>query len=339
MKRITYISRLANALSVDDIETIGKVSGHNNRLHGITGLLVYFDRLFFQIIEGPDEKVDHLFDKIGQDPRHQDILRLKTEYEVTERLFPVWTMKTFNLDHDLDELARPIKILLQAVTESHAVIEHYTQPSVLKIVNQGMNPLVVAPALVDKIVLFIDIVSYSTLSERLDFKEMLLILNTYFEICSRIILNVGGEVNKFLGDGLMAYFDVEQADDAIQVCLDIMQELQDLRGQAPPSSPLRLLHAGFGLDQGPVIEGNMGSRYKMDFTIIGDTVNTASRLEGLTRELDCSLILSESVKNSTQQLWAFVDLGKYHLKGKEMSAVIYSIAHPLLNAGTFLHSP
>ncbi len=240
-------------------------------------------------------------------------------------------MKIINLDNNVDELIRPIKILLQSITESHTIIEQYTQPSVLKILNKGINPLFVPPTPVKKIILFADIVSYSTISERMTIEDVFLILNTYFEICSRIILSKGGEVNKFLGDGLMAYFKVEQADDSIQACLDIMAELKKLRSSSAPHSPLRLLNSGFGLAQGKVIEGNMGSSFKTDYTIIGDAVNTASRLEELTREVNRSLVLSESLKRSTKKPWIFVNLGKYSLKGKEKYTKVYSIDHELVN--------
>ena len=193
---------LTNPLSIGEIHKIGAISSQNNQQMNITGLLVYFEKLFFQIIEGNDPQVDQLFIKIGKDPRHEDIVRLKTDYDIDQRLFPTWSMKTINLDDNVDELVRPIKILLQAVTESHTIIEQYTQPTILKILDKGINPLVVTPTRVDKIILFSDIVSYSSISERSSIEDVFLILNTYFEVCSRIILSKGGEVNKFLGDGL-----------------------------------------------------------------------------------------------------------------------------------------
>lgn len=331
MKRIIYISRLTDSLSIAEIERIGIISRENNKVVNITGLLVYFEKLFFQIIEGNEEKVDQLFVKIGRDPRHEDIIRLKTDYNIDHRLFSAWSMKTINLDNNVDELVRPIKVLLQAVMESHTIIEQYTQPTILKILNKGVNPLRVTPVRVEKIILFADIVSYSAISERSSIEDVFLVLNTYFEICSRIILGKGGQVNKFLGDGLMAYFDAEQADDSIQACLDILEELQKLRKEAPADSPLRLLNSGFGLAQGTVIEGNMGSHFKTDFTIIGDAVNIASRLEQLTREVNRAVVISESLANSTKKPWAYVSLGKYNLKGKAENTELYSIDHPLIN--------
>jgi adenylate cyclase len=330
MIRITYISKITHPLSIKEIETIGIISSQNNKQVNITGLLVYFEKLFFQVLEGDDKEVDRLFEKIRKDARHRDILRLKTEYGINKRLFPTWSMKMINLDNNVDDLMRPIKILLRTVVESHSIVERYTQPTILKTLNKGINPLNVAPVPVERIILFADIVSYSTISEKMPIEETLQFLNTYFEICSRIILNKGGEVNKFMGDGLMAYFEIRYADNAIQACFEIMEELRNLRQNSPENSPIKLLNSGFGLAQGLVIEGNMGSRFKTDYTIIGDPVNVAARLQALTREVNHSLVLSESLKNSTKESWIFISLGKYKLKGINNKSEVYSIDHDLV---------
>ena len=331
MKRIIYISKITYPLSNKEIESIGNISSRNNKQVNITGTLVFFEKMFFQIIEGDDKEVDRLYEKIGNDPRHCDILRLKTEDDINERLFPNWYMKTINLDNNVDDLLRPIKILLQTVIETHSILERFTQPSVLKILNKGLNPLTIKPVKVEKVILFADIISYTAISEKMTLEGTLLILNTYFEICSRIILNKGGEVNKFMGDGLMAYFDIGQADNAMHACLEILQELSSLRQNSIENSPLKLVNSVFGLAQGEVIEGNMGSNFKTDYTIIGDAVNEAARLEKLTREVNRSLVLSESLKHSTKESWSFISLGRYNLKGKKNISEVYSINHDIVN--------
>ena len=332
MKRITYISRLTTPISNKEIESIGIVSSRNNSRINITGTLVFFEKMFFQIIEGDDKKVDQLYDKIGKDKRHHDILRLKTEYDIGERLFPDWYMKTINLDNNVDDLLRPIKILLQSVIESHAIVERYTQPTILKILNKGINPVTVKPVPIDRVILFADIISYTEISEKMTLDGTLLILNTYFEICSRIILKNGGEVNKFMGDGLMAYFDENKADNAIHSCLEILEELKGVRNNTADNSPLKALNSSFGLARGKVIEGNMGSKYKTDYTIIGDAVNVSSRLEGLAREVNRLIVLSESLKQGTKEPWTFITLGKFSLKGKKDLSEVFSIDHELVNS-------
>ncbi len=324
------MSRLLSPLTTEEINNIGVVSSKNNQKANITGLLVYFRKLFFQIIEGDEREIDGLYARIKKDPRHSDILCLKTEHNIKERLFPSWSMKTIDLDSTTDDLIRPIKILLQTVVESHTIIERYTQPAVLNFLNEGINPLDVTPVPVEKVVLFGDIVSYSTISEKLSIEDVLLLINTYFEICSRVILNRTGEVNKFMGDGVMAYFNVDQADEALHACIEIFEELQDLRRSASGNSALKMLYAGFGISQGRVIEGNMGSRFKTDYTIIGDAVNVAARLEAFTRKIDRSLVLTEQVKEGTCEPWDFINLGNYNLKGMKKSSNVYTLDHEMV---------
>ena len=331
MKRIIYISKLTTPITCEQIESIGIVSSRNNSRINITGTLVFFEKMFFQVIEGEDKLVDKLYEKIGKDKRHHDILRLKTEYDIKERLFPQWHMKTINLDNNVDDLLRPIKILLQSVIESHSIVERYTQPTILKILNEGINPLTVKPIPLKRDILFADIISYTEISEKTTLDETLLVLNTYFEICSRIILKNGGEVNKFMGDGLMAYFNEYQSDNAIHSCLEILQELKDVRKNVDKNSPLRFLNSSFGLARGNVIEGNMGSKFKTDYTIIGDAVNVSSRLEGLAREVKCLIVLSKSLQQGTKEPWIFKSLGKYSLKGKQELNEVFSIDHELVN--------
>jgi adenylate cyclase len=331
VKRIIYISNITNPLSIIEIEEIGIISSQSNIKVNLTGLLVYFDEIFYQVIEGEDEDVNRLYLKIKKDPRHKNVLRLKTEYAIKERLFPTWSMKTINLDNNVDDLLRPIKILLQTVIESHSIIKQYTQPTILKLLNEGTNPLLVEPTPIERVILFADIISYSTISENISIEDNLYLVNTYFEVCSRIILSNGGEVNKFMGDGLMAYFDKELTENAIQACLEILKELKELRHNSKDGSALKMLSSGFGLDQGIVIEGNMGSKYKTDYTIIGDTVNTASRLEGLTRKVNRSIVFSDTIKENMKGKWDFVSLGNYNLKGKKNKSAVYTIDNHLVN--------
>jgi len=331
MKRITYISKLKAKLSFSEIDELGKIFEKNNRTKKITGTLIYFNNLFFQIIEGTEKDIDLLFNKIKGDHRHEDILALKLENDISERYFPDWSMKLTNLDQKTDELSLPIKLLLQALIDSHMVIEKYTQPSVLKIISNGLNPVMIQPKEVERIIVFGDILSYSSLAEQLNIEDVFLLINSYFEICTRIITKKGGEVNKFIGDGFMAYFNGDNADFALEACIEILEDLRQLRITVSANSPLSLLYSGYGIDKGMVIEGNMGSEIKMDYTIIGDAVNTASRLEDHTRVVEKSIVLSELVKTSCKKKWDFIRLGQFYLKGQQEHTAVYSINHKLVN--------
>jgi adenylate cyclase len=331
MKRITYMSRLSFPVTDNELEEIRAVSIRNNQQNNITGVLIYFGDLFFQIIEGDDDKLTRLYEKILKDDRHTDIVCLKTELDVEERLFPEWSMTTINLDHSTNALIRPVRILLNSLVESHGVIEKYTQSAVLKMINAGMNPLHVEPRKTEKIVLLSDIVSFSLMSEKLPVEDISMLVNEYFEICTQILSRYGGEVTKYIGDSVLAYFDPVQADTALQASMEILEELAKLRKSVPANSVLRLLYSGIGLSKGAVVEGNLGSSVKMDYTIIGDPVNIAARLEGLTRQVKKSLVMSAELKNSLKQDWTLEDLGIFALKGKKVKVQAFSLANPLVD--------
>jgi len=312
------MSRLSFPMSDKELEKIRDVSVRNNQQRNVTGVLIYFGDLFFQIIEGDDDTLITLYEKILSDPRHTDIVCLKTELDVVERHFPDWSMTAINLDHSNNVLIRPVRILLNSLVESHGVIEKYTQSAVLRMINAGLNPLHVEPRKTEKIVLLSDIVSFSLMSEKLPVEDISMLVNQYFEICTQIISRHGGEVTKYIGDSVLAYFDPTQADTALQASMEILEELSKLRQAVPANSVLRLLYSGIGLSKGAVVEGNLGSSVKMDYTIIGDPVNIAARLEGLTRQVKKSLVMSAELKNSLQQDWNLEDLGIFALKGKKV---------------------
>lgn len=325
MKRLTYISRFSRNLTATDIEKIGQISQQNNQARNITGVLLCLSGMFFQILEGEAEDIDQIYQRILDDPRHTDILCLKSELNVTERLFPEWSMQTINLEQNNDLIIQPIKTLLETITESHGILEKYTQPTIFKLIKQGINPLEIRPKKTEKIIFFSDIVSFSAFADLLPVEQVVYLVDHYLTSCAKIINEAGGEVTKFIGDCVMAYFDADQADAAIQAGLDILLEIAMLRNYAQEDSVLKVLYTGIGITKGVVIEGNLGSSYKKDYTVIGDVVNAASRLEALTRNLPRSLVFSEAVKNSTQKNWDFINLGCYHIKGKNQPIPVYSI--------------
>ena len=325
MKRLTYISNFSKSLTKKEIENIATISQTNNSREGITGVLLSCNGIFFQILEGDEENIDRLYEKILKDDRHNQILCLKSEFNVTERRFPDWSMEVIALDENNDILLQPIKILLQTLGESQATLATYTQSGVLKAIEKGLNPLTLTPRYNEKIIFFADIVSFTSITEKLQVTEVVDLLNQFFTICTQAISARGGEVNKFIGDCVMAYFDGDLADEALQASLDILTELEILRNQSPINSPLRVLYIGIGLSKGTVLEGNIGSQTKKEYAVIGDAVNVASRIEALTRELNRFLLFSASVRMNLSDRWKPVRLGDFHAKGREEIVEVYSI--------------
>jgi class 3 adenylate cyclase len=325
MKRLSYISKFSRSLSKQEVDNIRKISQTNNCRDGITGVLLCCGGIFFQILEGEDDRIDDLYRRILKDDRHNQILCLKSELGVVQRSFPEWSMEVIVLDENTDILLQPIKILLQTLGESQTILASYTQSKVLQAIEMGLNPLTLKPRYCEKIILFADIVSFTSITETMQVQDVVELLNQFFTICTGVIARHGGEVTKFIGDCVMAYFDGDRADQAIHASLDILRELEVLRRQSPSYSPLKVLYSGIGLSQGRVLEGNIGSYTKKEYTVIGDAVNVAARIEVLTRQLNRFLVFSDSVRQIMGDQWRVVRLGDFQAKGKDKIVEVYSV--------------
>ena len=113
MRRIHYISEFADSLSSEVIESITRVSAANNARDGITGMLMASGQLFFQLIEGPDEAVDALYDRILGDHRHRNVMVLGDERGDLQRQCPDWAMKKVDLSLDTAVRSEPLKVILE----------------------------------------------------------------------------------------------------------------------------------------------------------------------------------------------------------------------------------
>ncbi len=325
MKRLTYISRIVSDDPERDLREIERVSQRNNARDGITGVLIYAGGYFFQLIEGEDAAIDDLYARLLRDPRHTDMVLIQTELNVSERLFPTWAMEVFNLEQRTEDFVLPLRLLLKTLLDAHHLIERYTQPSVAHLIAQGINPLSIQPQRVKRIVLFGDVMGFTTLTERLGTDEVFALVNHYLDVSTAIIEKHGGEVNKFIGDSVMAYFAIDQADEALASVLDILDAVARTRAEAEPNSALRLLYTGFGLACGPVLEGNLGSVRKLDYTLVGDTVNTASRLQTMTRTLGYTILFTESLRAHMRRDWPVKALGEFDLRGKQAAVPLFTL--------------
>lgn len=179
-------------------------------------------------------------------------------------------------------------------------------------------------------ILFSDIRGYTTLTENLGAAEVVSLLNQYFETMVEAVFNYEGTLDKFIGDALMAVFGAplplteNHAWRAVQSALDMRQRLAEFNQrrivQAQPQ-----IHIGIGISSGEVVSGNIGSHKRMDYTVIGDTVNLSSRLEGVTKEYGCDIILSEFTYQLCSDLIWVRQLDKIRVKGKHQAVNIYEL--------------
>ena len=185
-------------------------------------------------------------------------------------------------------------------------------------------------------VLFTDIRGFSTISEALMPDELVSCLNQYFSIMVDIIMQRRGIVDKYIGDAIMAFFGapVKHDDDAYQSVMAGLEMDEALlafnREQIENGRPG--FRMGIGINYGVVTVGNIGSEKKMDYTVIGDMVNLASRLEGLTKYYKQPLIISDSVQAKVRDRLPTRFLDVVAVKGKSQGTKIYTVAKSLPEA-------
>ena len=180
----------------------------------------------------------------------------------------------------------------------------------------------------DVAILFSDIRSFTTISERSRPDELVATLNRYFSILVDIIMDRHGIVDKYIGDAVMAFFGApvqheNDALDAVQAAVSIVDAL-DAFNRDLEASGLPPFTTGLGINFGEVTVGNIGSERKMDYTVIGDTVNLASRLEGLTKYYHQPLVISSSVADRVADTVPCRLIDTVVVKGKTVGERIYT---------------
>jgi adenylate cyclase len=178
-----------------------------------------------------------------------------------------------------------------------------------------------------------DLRGFTTLSDHLSGADMIVLLNAYFETLAGAVLAHGGEVLKFMGDGLLAVFPIgvengaqAAARAALAAAQLAMRDLDALNDGALPQlagidgwHPLR---TGIALHEGEVFFGNIGAPERLDFTVIGPAVNEASRVEALQKKLGRSILITEAVARHLDH--ALDHLGEHELRGVSLPVAVYS---------------
>ena len=181
-------------------------------------------------------------------------------------------------------------------------------------------------------VLFSDLRGFTNYGERLEPERLIEELNSYLDAMVEVIRDEGGVVDKYIGDAIMVVFGIPQSreDDATRAvrCARRMQESLAVHNVDRASRGLSPLRHGIGVHYGAVVAGNVGTDDRLQYTVLGDVVNTASRLEGATKELREPVLISLDTIRATGQSPADLGLkpaGEVPLRGREATLTIYAL--------------
>ncbi len=225
---------------------------------------------------------------------------------------------------------RSLRRAVSQEVETVLLSRYFSPGTQQEILRQAADPLGGAAARQDIAVLFTDLRGFTALSESRPPEEVAAWLREYHEAMVAIVFKHGGALDKFLGDGMLATFGVPRArgDEALRAAraaLEMTAALPTLN-EARRRRGLPELSQGIGLHFGPAIVGNVGVPERLEYTVIGDTVNVASRLQSLSKDLRRELLISAEVYSRlpAELSVRFKDAGLHTIRGREQPVAVYS---------------
>jgi adenylate cyclase len=178
-------------------------------------------------------------------------------------------------------------------------------------------------------VLVSDLRGFCTIAENRQPEEVVAFLNRCCEVMSEVIERHGGTLDKFVGDGMMATFgspndDPYQEERAVKAALELQEKISDLSAKCEEEN-WPAINAGIGIHSGYAVVGSMGSSRHMEYTAIGETVNTAHYLESATKQFRANILISQYTYNAVRGQFNVKQLGQVNVKGHAEPMVVYSV--------------
>ncbi|MFZ5522607.1 MAG: CHASE2 domain-containing protein [Pseudomonadota bacterium] len=189
-------------------------------------------------------------------------------------------------------------------------------------------------------ILFSDVRGFTSISEGLDPKELTLLMHEFLTPLSRVIYKHRGTIDKYMGDCIMAFWgaplsDAAHAHNAILAGIEMQQALEKLQPRFKERGWPEI-HVGVGINTGRVSVGNMGSELRVAYTVMGDEVNLASRLEGITKQYGVGIIVGENTRNAVKD-FVYRELDHVRVKGKDKPVAIYEPIGPAAKVSSAMH--
>jgi adenylate cyclase len=218
----------------------------------------------------------------------------------------------------LDERARRRRI--------RRAFEFYVAPAVVAEVTSHPERLALGGERRELTVMFTDLAGFTAMSEDMPPERVARLLNEHLTRMTAIVLRHRGTIDKFIGDAVMAFWGAPIADrdhalHAVRAAVEMQAEMG--RWRAEPGGPAQL-HMRVGLNAGPMVVGNLGSRDRFDYTVIGDAVNLASRLESVNRVYGTSILLSDAVARHMGEAIGLRPVDRVRVKGKREAIEIHT---------------
>ncbi|MEW6679739.1 MAG: adenylate/guanylate cyclase domain-containing protein [bacterium] len=207
------------------------------------------------------------------------------------------------------------------------MFSRYVSKDVVEVLVSNPDAFSIGGKRLELSVLFSDICGFTTLSEKLQAEEIVSLLNEYFTAMNQIIFKHKGTLDKYIGDAIMVFYGAplypeDHAKRAVLTALEMIRELNRLKKEWKARGKEEL-DIGIGINTGEMVVGNIGSDIQTNYTVIGDEVNLASRLEGMTRRYDAQIIISKATHEKIKDEILSREVDLIVVKGKTRPVMIY----------------
>ena len=205
----------------------------------------------------------------------------------------------------------------------------YLSQDVMKNVVSNIDDLKLGGKRAVVTVLFSDIRGFTSMSEKMSAEDVSMILNEYFTEMEPIITKYNGVINKFIGDAVMAIFgepiqDINHPQNAVKCAYEMLKKVEYLREKWLYEGKPKI-EIGVGINTGEVFIGNIGSETRMEYTVIGDTVNLASRIESYNKDYKTNLLVSSSTYEAIADIADVIKISEVQIRGKAKKMNIYEV--------------
>ena len=236
-------------------------------------------------------------------------------------IFLIWSHSTYNNFATQSRLRKQIK----------KQFEHYLDPGMVKKLQKNPSLLKLGGETKTMTFMFSDIRGFTPISEKYkgNPEGLTKLINRFLTSMTDIIIKNGGTIDKFMGDCIMAFWNAPLDNDkhremAVKSAIEMQEELLKLNMNLSLEE-LPRINIGIGINTGEALVGNMGSRQRFDYSVIGDAVNLASRLESSSKTLGKTLVIGENTRHSIETVYPFEYIDSITLKGKSESIKVYTV--------------
>jgi adenylate cyclase len=261
--------------------------------------------------------------------------------------FLVAAQLAFNSEHAIVAVATPVLAAIVAIAATaaiHGLTVAYeranTRDAFTRIVPESVVDQVLEDAEGVRLggvrgeatVMFSDLRGFTSFAETLEPEQVIAALNRYLTAMSEAILDHGGTLVAYMGDGIMAVFGAplkqeDHADRALAASRDMLERLHGFNASLRDEGLHEGFKMGIGLNSGPVMSGNVGSERRLEYTALGDTTNTAARLEGMTKGTPHQLFLADSTREAlVEPVDDLIEVGEFEVRGRRAKIKLWSLS-------------